>query len=125
MNFTDLFHQYILHSGTALSSWAYRDRNEILKTVKKIAKFASCPTESTESLMNCLRKTDAQNLLFLSNIVGLIVRNAELAWVPTNELNNEDAFLTDNPENLMDQMKDMPFISGVAENEALFFTNCK
>lgn len=117
-----LFHQYILQSGSALSNWAYRDSSKIFQTVKKIANFVSCPTESTKSLMNCLRKIDANDLLFWSNIVGLFVRNAELAWVPTNESpDSEETFLTDNPENLMEQMKDLPFISGVTENEGLFF----
>ncbi|XP_043467863.1 uncharacterized protein LOC122502062 [Leptopilina heterotoma] len=117
-----LFHQYILQSGTALSNWAYRDSSKIFQTVKKIANFVSCPTKSTKILMNCLRKTDANDLLFWSNIVGLFVRNAELAWVPTNESpDSEETFLTDNPENLMEQMKDLPFISGVSKNEGLFF----
>lgn len=115
-----------MQSGSALSNWAYRDSSKIFQTVKKIANFVSCPTESTKSLMNCLRKIDANDLLFWSNIVGLFVRNAELAWVPTNESpDSEETFLTDNPENLMEQMKDLPFISGVTENEGLFFISGK
>lgn len=114
-----------MESGTALSTWAYRDSSEILKTVKKIANFASCPTQSTKSLINCLRKTDGYSLLFLSNIVGLLIRNAEIAWVPTNEPDIEGAFLTDSPENLMDQMQDLPFISGLTANEGVLFTSGK
>ncbi|XP_051154450.1 uncharacterized protein LOC127277391 [Leptopilina boulardi] len=118
-----LFHQYILQSGTALAGWAFRDKNDIFESVKKIAKYSMCPTKTTKSLINCLRETDANALLFWSNILGLVITIFQAPWVPTNEPNNKDAFLTDYPENLMNQMKDLPFISGVTENEGAFITN--
>ncbi|XP_043467862.1 juvenile hormone esterase-like [Leptopilina heterotoma] len=118
-----LFHQYIMQSGTALSAFAYRDRNEIFQSVKKMAQFAMCPTTNTQILMDCLRKVDGHYLLILSNLVGLMIRIAEFPWQPTNEPINDDAFLTENPQNLMHQMKDAPFICGVVGNEGAIITN--
>lgn len=114
-----------MESGNAITSFAYRDRNEIFKSVKKMAQFAMCPTTNTQILIDCLRKVDGHYLLFVSNLVGLIIRMAEFPWQPTNEPMNDDAFLTENPQNLIHQMKDAPFICGVAGNEAAIVTNCK
>lgn len=121
-----LFQQYIMKSGTALPAWSYRDSREIYQTVKNLAKFVDCPTTSTKNLVNCLRNKDTETLLFWCDIVGVFIHVAELAWVPTNEPKNEpNAFLTDNPQNLLKEMKDLPFISGVLGNEAVFITNGK
>ena len=51
----------------------------------------------------------------------------ELSWIPTNELESENAFLTDSPRNLMAQkkMKDLPFMSGTVQDEGLLITLSK
>lgn len=58
---------------------------------------------------------------------GTIARFAQLTWTPTNEPESEDAFLTDDPENLIAQNKvrDYPFISGNVVNEGLMITERK
>lgn len=60
-----------------------------------------------------------------SLIFGTIARFAQLTWTPTDEPDDEGAFLTDSPQNLVkrNQMKDLPFISGVTSDEGLFLTS--
>ena len=62
-----------------------------------------------------------------SSIFSTIARFAQLTWTPTDEPEADDAFLTDSPENLIDQnqMKDLPFMTGVVTDEGLLITDCK
>lgn len=46
-----------------------------------------------------------------------------IAWTPTDEPNIEGAFLTENPANLVDKIRDMPFMIGGVANEGLFISS--
>lgn len=59
------------------------------------------------------------------NIFDAIAQMAQLTWTPTKEDDNEDAFLTDDPKNLIHEMKDLPFIVGVNVHEGLLVTASK
>lgn len=65
------------------------------------------------------------NLLFTSLAVDTFTRIGQLTWAPTDEIDSEDAFLTDSPKNLIkiNQIKDLPFISGFNTNEGLLITS--
>ena len=119
---TGLFHQYIIQSGNALVPWGYRDRNDFKSDVNYIAKNVECPTNNSEILIKCLRAIDHVKLVNLTkyNVLDF----PELLWIPTNEVESEDAFLTDSPKNLINQnkMRYYPFISGVVANEGLYIT---
>ena len=59
-----------------------------------------------------------------SSIFSTIARFAKLTWTPTDESEADGAFLTDSPENLIDQnkIKDLPFITGQVSDEGLVIT---
>ena len=120
--FTGLFHQYITQSGSALCPWVYRKKTEFKSDVNQLAKNLECPSENSEELIKCLRATDTHYLLHATKFVSL--KHPELAWIPTDELESKDAFLTDNPRNLIrkNKIKDFPFISGTVTDEGLYTT---
>ncbi|XP_033228941.1 esterase FE4-like [Belonocnema kinseyi] len=117
-----LFHQYIIHSGNALVPWGYRDRSLFKKDVNYIARHIRCPTNKSQDLIDCFRKTDFHKLVNLTtyNVLDF----PEILWIPTNEVESEDSFLTDSPQNLINKNKirDYPFISGTVFDEGLYVT---
>lgn len=74
-----------------------------------------------------MRRRSPATLLDTSSIFSTISRLAQLTWTPTDEPDSEDAFLTGKPENLVknNQMKDLPFMSGVVSDEGLLITRGK
>ena len=124
---TGLFHQYIIQSGSALCPWAYQKRSNFIIFVRQIAALVACPFITSESLVRCLRTKDVKTLINTSSIFGAISRLAQLTWTPTDEPESENAFLTENPKNLIknNKMKDLPFISGTVSEEGLLITNSK
>ena len=66
-------------------------------------------------------------LMDTSSVFNTIARFAKLTWTPTDESKSDDAFLTDRPENLINQnkMKDLPFMTGKVSNEGLLITERK
>ena len=120
-----MFHQYIIQSGNALVPWGYRDRNLFKDDVNRIARNVGCPTNNSEILINCLRKTNFQKLVNLTTYD--VLDFPEILWIPTNEVESEDAFLTDNPQNLINKnkLRDYPFMIGAVYDEGLYITSRK
>ena len=124
---TGLFHQYITQSGSALHPWAFRKRFYFKPFVKQLAIVLGCPVVNSKVLVECLRRKRVDQLLTTSSIFGTVARFAQLTWVPTDEPESKDAFLTDSPENLIAQnkVKDYPLIVGSVINEGLFMAESK
>ncbi|XP_033228895.1 esterase FE4-like [Belonocnema kinseyi] len=120
-----LFHRYIIQSGPNLSPWAYQKRSNYVIFIRGIAALVFCPFFTSHSAVHCLRNKSVKSLIKTSAIFGTIARFAQLTWTPTDEPDDEGAFLTDSPQNLVkqNQMKDLPFISGVTSDEGLFVTS--
>ncbi|XP_051167922.1 esterase SG1-like [Leptopilina boulardi] len=117
-----LFHQYILQSGNALSSCAYRDKTNFKIDVERVAKSVDCPMVNSTIMIKCLRNVNFKNLLKASKFYES--KKPQLIWTPTNEIASKDAFLMDSPQNLVRQnkIKKYPFISGVVADEGLYVT---
>ncbi|XP_033222098.1 esterase FE4-like [Belonocnema kinseyi] len=117
-----LFHQYIAQSGSALVPWGYRDRSLFKPDVNSIAKNVGCPTDNSEIIIKCLREKDAFELVNLTSYH--VFDFPDLKWIPTNEVESEDAFLTDSPQNLIsrNEMRDYPFMTGTVADEGLYIT---
>ena len=118
-----LFHQYIFQSGNALCFWTYRKKEDFKPDIEQIAKNVGCQSDNSTDLIKCLREIKVQDLLIATEFITS--RNPGLAWTPTDEIESEDAFLTDSPQNLIAQnkMKDLPFISGTVTDEGLYTTS--
>lgn len=105
--------------------WGYRDRSLFKKDVNYIATKVGCPTKNSQDLIDCFRKTNFHKLVNLTtyNVLDF----PEILWIPTNEVESEDSFLTDSPQNLINKnkMRDYPFISGTVFDEGLYVTSRK
>ena len=121
---TGLFQQYILQSGTALSPFAYQDRSKISVYSKTIAAHVACPLSSSETLVGCMRRRSAKTIMNTDNRVNLLTSFEQISWLPTNEPESQDAFLTDSPINLINnnKIKDLPFMTGTVSDEGLLVT---
>lgn len=119
-----LFHQYIIQSGSSLSAWSCQNSIKFKEPVIKIAKMVGCPFNNSQILVNCLRKKNAEILLNTDSAFNTSLGFAPVKWVPTIEPDDKDAFLADSPKNLINknQMKDLPFMSGIVTDEGLLIT---
>lgn len=59
----DLLFAGISQSGTALCSWALEPRGHETKNTKKLAESLDCPTDDSASLVECLRKRSAYEII--------------------------------------------------------------
>ncbi|XP_043476975.1 esterase FE4-like [Leptopilina heterotoma] len=117
-----LFQQYIIQSGSALCPWVFRNKIEYKPLINAIVGKIDCSCDDSEHVVDCLRNKSVETLLRAKK--SLVNNFPSLIWVPTDELNSEDAFLTDSPKNLIvkNKMKDQPFMSGTVVNEGLLQT---
>lgn len=66
-----------------------------------------------------MRERNPEILLNTISIFSTPWRLLTFTWTPTDESESEDEFLTERPRNLVanNLMMDVPFISGVVDNE--------
>lgn len=112
-----LFQKYIIQSGSFLSPWAYQSKEELKSYVRGIAAVLFCPLIFSERFVNCMRRKSVRQLMATSSLFPII------SWTPTDEPDIEGAFINDNPANLMNRMKDLPFMSGVTADEGLIVSS--
>ncbi|KAK0180119.1 hypothetical protein PV327_005793 [Microctonus hyperodae] len=119
-----LFHRYIAQSGSALCPWGFSDSNEYKNYAFELGKQFNCSTNSSEDLINCLRKIDAYDLIINSNVFSGVQQLTGVTWIPTDEPDIPGAFLTMHPIEsiLQNKILDLPNISGVVKNEGLVIT---
>ncbi|XP_043476976.1 juvenile hormone esterase-like [Leptopilina heterotoma] len=117
-----LFHQYIIQSGSAITPWAYKDRNFYKSFSKTFADSVGCGKDDVQDLVECLRETDVEKLV--KQVKYEHFDFPMLHWTSTDEPESEEAFLTDSPQNLIKQnkMKDLPSIYGSDVDEGMIIT---
>lgn len=120
----DLFNRYILESGLATSKWGFRSHPSYYDKVKKAGEMYNCPTKNTHSLVACLRKLSASQLVRTDSVFTEVEQLLMLMWAPTIEAESKTAFITDTPTNLLQQnkLKNSSLMSGVCRNEGLIGT---
>lgn len=117
-----LFHQYIAQSGNSLVPWGFRERQAIKHDVNLIAKKLNCSVDNSKVIVKCLRGVNYYDLVNLTSYN--VLDFPEILWLPTNEVESNEAFLTDTPENLINEnkLRDYPIISGSVADEGLYIT---
>ena len=119
-----LFHQAIMQSGTAVSPFAFRSNSN--ERAEEIAKNLELVYESTEDLMNQLRKISYKEILNAER--GLFNMDKPLGlrpfdFVPTLEAEDslEERFLSENPTDLVvnGSFYDVPVMIGTTSKEGL------
>lgn len=85
----------------------------------------NCPYNNSKILVNCLRGKKAEVLLNTDSAFDTSLGFAPVKWTPTIEPDSKNAFLADSPKNLIhkNQMKDLPFMSGIVTDEGLLITH--
>ncbi|XP_043467739.1 esterase FE4-like [Leptopilina heterotoma] len=115
---TGLFSAYIIHSGVALTPLGFQTREKSLSYLRRVSPKVLCISRNTRNLVACLRRKS------VASLVNIDSGPNPLNWLPTDEMDNDDAFLTDTPKNLMNNnaTKDLPFMSGAVADEGLLIT---
>lgn len=108
-----------MQSGNIVGPGGYQEQKNFEPHVKDLAKKFNCPLDSSQLIVDCLRKVKANDLAKASNGIDTLLKTGHFVWVPTIESDSPDAFLTSVDTN---QMKDLPFMSGTCADEGLAFT---
>ncbi|XP_033228633.1 esterase E4-like [Belonocnema kinseyi] len=118
-----LFHQFIIHNGNVNAHWAYKNNTKFESDVKKFSEDLGCKGKKDEHLITCLQFKNPEQLL------NEAMKNddwgfPQLQWIPTNEPNSSNAYLTDDPLKLLrnNKIKDYPHIIGNVYDEGRYFT---
>ena len=122
--FSGLFHRYIAQSGSALCPWAFSESTDYKKYAFKLGNNFNCSTNTSEILIDCLRKVDVNDLITNSDIFSGVQQLSGVTWTPTNEPDIEGAFFTELPIKSIfrNHISDIPSISGIVKNEGLIVT---
>ncbi|ENN74590.1 hypothetical protein YQE_08712, partial [Dendroctonus ponderosae] len=116
-----LFHRGFSQSGTALLCWALAENP--LEKARAVAKNISCPTLSTEKMVECFRSSDARKLI--NGIRTLFVYQDIVPIAPFGpviENISTNAFLSQHPYKLLQEgnVYDVPWIASNTKDEGLF-----
>ena len=103
-----------------MGNWGFQKQNKFKPYVKKIAKKVGCPSINSKILIKCLRSKSVRQIME----ADLNEEYSFMPWLPTNEIESKNAFLTDSPLNLLAQnkMKDLPFLTGNTVDEGIMVT---
>ncbi|CAG9859234.1 unnamed protein product [Phyllotreta striolata] len=115
-----LFNNAILQSGTTLCGWALSENDETIKNTHKLAKALNCPTESSQDMVECLRKVDARTFVELDEIFKFWDYDPMIPFKPVIEpKSTKNPFLPDHPLNIIKSGKsmDVPIIIGVTSDD--------
>lgn len=122
--FLGLFHRYIAQSGSALCPWAFSHSNVYKNYAFELGKKFNCSTNSSEDLIDCLRKIDVDDLIINKSVFSGVQQLTGVTWIPTDEPDIPGAFLTMHPVEsiLQNKILDLPNISGDVKDEGLVVT---
>lgn len=62
-----LFHKVILQSGSPMCRWAIATPGVIRKRAEAVATIAGCYVDTSEDILNCLKKLSANSLIDIQN----------------------------------------------------------
>nr|XP_023020747.1 esterase FE4-like [Leptinotarsa decemlineata] len=113
-----LFHKAVSMSGNTVGIWPIR--TNLLEQAKKQARLVGCPDDTSENIVNCLKRVPAEQLA--ESLFGFQEFGSDpiLVWGPVIEGNfGQQRFLTDHPIRLImnGQFQKVPFITGQTHDE--------
>lgn len=118
--FSGLFHRGLAQSGTVLLPWALVEKP--LEKAKKVANRLECPTDSTKSMIDCLKKIDANDIREAAKVLYVYLNGVpNTVFGPALE-NTTNPFLTDHPYKLLNERNiyDVPLITSNVQDEGIF-----
>lgn len=120
----DLYKNAILQSGNALTSQAIALQPSYYEKAKEVAELLNCTTNDSHKMVDCLRDVNVTEIMKVSlRVFDEIDIAMQTTWRPTVEPKLPDAFLTDTPENLIQnkQWNKCPLITGNVRDEGTYF----
>ncbi|CAG9859232.1 unnamed protein product [Phyllotreta striolata] len=121
-----LFNKAIIQSGTSMCPWGLSENDETIKNSFKLGKALNCPTESSQDMVECLRKVDARTFIELDDIFKLWDYDPMIPFKPIIEpKSTKNPFLPDHPLNIIKSGKsvDVPVIIGVTSQDGALKTS--
>ncbi|XP_046587078.1 esterase E4 isoform X2 [Neodiprion lecontei] len=116
-----LFHKFIMQSGSGLAQWAYRPRAVYAKRAFELGDYVGCLNDTSDSLVRCLRNKSVLDITAVHARFYVWHYEPFTTWACTDEPDIKGAFITTSPANIVraGQIRDVPCIMGVAENEGI------
>lgn len=118
-----LFKRAIAQSGSAYNTWSYARHPR--ESAYLLGKRLGCNATNDEELLNFLRNAPVDDIITKSERIILEIEEEHIgenilnfSFVPTNEPESEEAFIT-RPPLLGGYQLDVPLISGVTDKEML------
>lgn len=105
-----------------MGNWGFQEKTKYKPLVNNIAKKVGCPRINSKILVKCLRSKNVRKIM--DAVLDSTDAYSVMPWLPTNEIESNDAFLTDSPLNLLakNKMKDLPFLTGNTVDEGVMVT---
>ncbi|XP_025194178.1 venom carboxylesterase-6-like [Melanaphis sacchari] len=118
-----LFHKAILQSGTSLCRWAVSSPGLIRKRTEAVATIAGCNFNSSEEILNCLKKLPANYIVELHNKIFEWDNHPCIIFPPVVESCdlNQKSFLCNHPLTNFKQESFVPTIIGLNSGEGGIF----
>ncbi|XP_046680494.1 esterase E4-like [Homalodisca vitripennis] len=116
-----LFHQGISVSGSALCPWVLAENSRAKSQL--LADSVGCPTDNSNSLVDCLRSKPAKSLLLKTEELFMPWHfNPFSPFGPVVEKNSSEAFLDKDPYELLKEgnIKDAPWLTSMTTEEGLY-----
>lgn len=119
-----LFSRAILMSASDLSQWAVIPKNnDPGEYARALARALSCPFESSENMINCMRQKSAQDLVLAALTVSPRFGATSGPFAPTVDANQADGyvgFLPDDPAVMRTNyanIQDVPVLAGFTKDD--------
>ncbi|VEN60258.1 unnamed protein product [Callosobruchus maculatus] len=115
-----LFHRGWAQSGSALVPWALTEKP--LEKAKKLARYFDCDITSTQTMVDCLRKVDANSLAIALKTMAVYLKMAPITPFGPSVEKGSNPFLPDLPYTLLKEgrINDVPLVLSNTKDEAIF-----
>lgn len=115
-----LFHRAILQSGTFFNPWAQpAHRGVPSQRAAKLARFFKCDIPIIKTMIDCLRKVPANDLMSKFNVFFEWENHPMIPFPPVIEPDHPDAFLIEHPRETPLKSLDIPITAGITSGEGL------
>ncbi|XP_065216335.1 esterase FE4-like isoform X2 [Planococcus citri] len=117
-----LFQKVIIQSGNGMCALSYFGPDVTRAVAKEFAVRAGCPSfNSSQEIYECLMDMEAEKMPLIQEEMYIWDQDPDATFRPTIEdINSDQAFLTDFPQNLQYHSPDLPWIIGMTTGEAAF-----
>ncbi|XP_026824937.1 venom carboxylesterase-6 isoform X2 [Ooceraea biroi] len=115
----DFFHRAISQSGTVYCPWTLAPPGSAKRKAEQVGRLLNCDTESSEQLIECLRKKSATDLIGTDRSFQVYGYCPMIPFKPVIEPDHPGAFIVENPIISMHKgnMADIPWMTGVTSEE--------